>query len=45
MKKNEKDWFAVLAGKKAPGMDPKMRLQARLVRAVFRKNLKKLIKK
>lgn len=44
MKKNEKDWFAVLAGKKAPGMDPKMRLQARLVRAVFQKKSKEIDK-
>ena len=37
MKKNERDWFAIFAGKKVPGMNPQMKLQARLVRAVFQK--------
>ena len=37
MSKNEKDWFATLAGEKVVGMDSKTRLQARLVRNVLKK--------
>ena len=37
MSKNEKDWFATLAGDKVVNMDSKTRLQARLVRAVLKK--------
>ena len=36
MSKNEKDWFATLAGNKVVNMDSKIRLQARLVRAVLK---------
>ncbi len=34
---NEKDWFATLSGEKVTGMNSKNRLQARLVRNVFKK--------
>ena len=37
MSKNEKDWFATLAGNKVVDMDSKTRLQARLVRNVLKK--------
>ena len=37
MSKNEKDWFATLAGEKVVGMDSNTRLQARLVRNVLKK--------
>ena len=37
MSKNEKDWFATLAGEKVVGMDRKIRLQAKLVRNVLKK--------
>ncbi|MDC0126725.1 SEL1-like repeat protein [Methylophilaceae bacterium] len=37
MSKNEKDWFATLAGEKVVGMDSKIRLQAKLVRNVLKK--------
>ena len=37
MSKNEKDWFATLAGEKVVGVDSKTRLQARLVRNILKK--------
>ena len=37
MSKNEKDWFATLAGDKVVNMDSKTRLQARLVRNILKK--------
>ena len=37
MSKNEKDWFATLAGERVVGMDSKTRLEARLVRNVLKK--------
>lgn len=37
MSKNEKDWYATLAGKKVDGMDSKSRIQARIVRNILKK--------
>ena len=37
MSKNEKDWYATLAGKKVNGMDSKSRIQARIVRNILKK--------
>ena len=36
MSKNEKDWFATLAGERVVGMDSKTRLEARLVRTILK---------
>ena len=44
MKKNEENWFATLAGEKVYGMNPKIRLQARLVRSVFKKRAEEINK-
>ncbi len=44
MKKNEENWFAILAGEKVYGMNPKIRLQARLVRSVFKKRAEEINK-
>ena len=44
MSKNEKDWFATLAGNKVVDMDSKTRLQARLVRAVLKKRSDEIYK-
>ena len=44
MTKNEKDWFATLAGEKVSGIDRKTRIQARLVRTVFKKRSEEINK-
>ncbi len=44
MTKNEKNWFAILAGDKVSGIDPKIRLQARLVRAALQKRTEEIDK-
>ncbi len=44
MTNNEKDWFATLSGEKVTGMNPRTRLQARLVRSVFKKRTEEINK-
>jgi TPR repeat protein len=44
MKKNETDWFAVLAGNKVSSIDSKIRLQARLVRVALQKRTEEIDK-
>ena len=44
MTNNEKDWFATLSGEKVTGMNPRTRLQARLVRSVFKKRAEEINK-
>ena len=42
MANNEKDWFATLSGEKVTGMNPRTRLQARLVRSVFKERAEEI---